>query len=146
MKENINQKIEEGNIVLKTGEILGKHQGLINYTIGQRKGLGISYKEPLYVVGLNKEKNEVIVGTEKNLYSKKLYATNINWLVFDSLNSQIECYAKVRYRAKEAKAMIIKENEKIKVEFEEPQRAITPGQSVVFYDKNGIVLGGGIIK
>lgn len=146
LKENISEKVQKGNITLKTGEILGKHQGLINYTIGQRKGLGISYKEPLYVIDLNKEKNEVIVGTEKDLYSKKLYATNINWLAFDSLNSQIECYAKVRYRAKEAKAIICKENGEIKVEFEEPQRAITPGQSVVFYDKNGIVLGGGIIR
>ena len=141
----MNEKIETGNIILKTGEILGKHEGLTNYTIGQRKGLGISYKEPLYVVNLDKEKNEVIVGTEKDLCSKTLYAKNVNWLVCEDINNKIECFAKVRYRAKEAKATIYKEGKKIKVEFDEPQRAITPGQSVVFYDEKGIVLGGGII-
>ena len=145
LKENINEKVKTGNIVLKAGEVLGKHEGLTNYTIGQRKGLGISYKEPLYVVDLNKEKNEVIVGTEKDLYSKTLYVTNVNWLVFEDVNNKIECYAKVRYRAKESKAIVYKEKGKMKVEFDEPQRAITPGQSVVFYDEKGIVLGGGII-
>lgn len=136
---------KKGNIVLRSGEVLGQHQGFINYTIGQRKGLGISYKEPLYVLALNKEKNEVIVGTEKELYGKELYAKEINWLVFDKLEKPIKCKAKIRYRAKEAEAMIYPEEDKIKVVFDSEQRAITLGQSVVFYDFDGIVLGGGKI-
>lgn len=142
LKKYIKEK--PGNIVLQNGQILGKHEGLTKYTIGQRKGLGISYKEPLYVVNLDKEKNEVVVGTEKQLYSKELYANGLNWLVFDKLQEEIKCYAKIRYRAKAAKAKIIPMEDKIKVEFEEPQRAITKGQSVVFYD-NDILLGGGKI-
>ncbi len=148
LKEHMKQQPKKGNIVLTTGEILGKHNGLINYTIGQRKGLGISYKEPLYVVALDMHKNQVIVGTEKQLYSSELEAIHLNWIidVENALQKGLECFAKIRYRAKEAKAKVIKENEKIKVVFQEPQRAITKGQSVVFYDEDGIVLGGGKIK
>ena len=148
LKEHMKQQPKKGNIVLTTGEILGKHNGLINYTIGQRKGLGISYKEPLYVVALDTHKNQVIVGTEKQLYSSELEAIHLNWIidVENALQKGLECFAKIRYRAKEAKAKVIKENEKIKVVFQEPQRAITKGQSVVFYDEDGIVLGGGKIK
>lgn len=138
-------KAKSGNIVLKTGEVIGTHKGLINYTIGQRKGLGIAYKAPLYVLDLDSTKNEVIVGEEKDLYKKELYADNLNWLIFDNLEKPIECLAKIRYRAKEAKAKVIPDGiDKIKVEFEEPQRAITKGQSVVFY-KDGVLLGGGKI-
>lgn len=143
--KNLSKEIEKGNIVLSTGEILGKHNGLINYTIGQRKGLGISYKQPLYVIRLDNIKNEVIVGTESELYSNKLYANNINWLAIDKLDKPLECYAKIRYRAKEARATIYNEKDRIRVEFEEPQRAITAGQSVVFYDEDGVVIGGGKI-
>ena len=143
-ENNIKQKV--GNIVLKTGEVLGKHSGLINYTIGQRKGLGIAYKEPLYVIELNREKNEVIVGTEKELYSKTLIANELNWLAFDKLDEDLECYAKIRYRAKEAKAIVKPQNnETVEVQFLEPERAITKGQAVVFYDEDGVLLGGGKI-
>ncbi len=142
LKDYIKEK--KGNIVLKNGEILGKHNGLTNYTIGQRKGLGIAYKEPLYVIKLDKEKNEVIVGTEDNLYSEELYANELNWLVFNNLEKEIECYAKIRYRANPAKAKVIPMGDKVKVKFLNPQRAITSGQSVVFYDED-ILLGGGKI-
>lgn len=143
--ENLTEKPKCGNIVLTSGEILGKHKGLINYTIGQRKGLGISYKEPLYVVALNKEKNEVIVGTEDKLYSDELYATDLNWIAIDKLNKKITAKAKIRYRAKESNCEIEAiDKETIKVKFYEPQRAITPGQSVVFY-QDDVVLGGGKI-
>ena len=139
------QKPKVGNIVLKDGTVLGKHKGLINYTIGQRKGLGISYKEPLYVIKLDIQKNQVIVGTEQDLYSKELIANEINWLAIDKLNEPLKLKAKVRYRAKEAECTVYPiENEQVKVIFDEPQRAITPGQSVVFYDED-IVIGGGKI-
>lgn len=146
LNKNINEKIENGNIVLKDGTVLGQHKGLIYYTVGQRKGLGIAYKEPLYVLKLDSKKNEVIVGTEEDLYSKELYANELNFLLDIDLSRPIEVMAKVRYRAKESKAILYpKEDGKVKVEFIEPQRAITPGQSVVFYIDDDIVLGGGKI-
>ena len=157
--ENRMNKQKEGNIILRNGEILGKHKGLINYTIGQRKGIRISYKEPLYVIELNQETNEVIVGTESELYSKKLFANSINWQIEPDIKQNLKCFAKIRYRAKEAEAIVRmrknespeksknknSENETLEIEFKEPQRAITKGQSVVFYDKDGVVLGGGKI-
>ena len=158
-------KPKEGNIILKNGKILGKHSGYVNYTIGQRKGLGVSFKEPLYVIGLNPLKNEVIVGKEQDLYADSLYVTNINWQVPNMEFEGKELFAKVRYRSKDAKCQIesikklenleninyignIKSNksEIIKIKFHEPQRAITPGQSIVFYDEKGVLLGGGKIE
>ena len=144
LEENSNIKPKVGNIVNSKGEILGKHTGLYNYTIGQRKGLGISYKEPLFVIGFNKERNEVIVGEENELYSKEILVTDINLLLVDEIKDWIEVEAKTRYSAKSAKAKIIQEENNIKVIFDEPQRAITPGQSAVFYIDD-IVLGGGKI-
>lgn len=144
-REKKSQK--EGNIKLTDGTILGKHQGLIFYTVGQRKGLGIAYKEPLYVIRLDYMTNEVIVGTEKELYRTTLYANAINFLLSIDLSKSMTVMTKIRYRAEAAEAMIYPiENDRIKVEFKEPQRAITPGQSVVFYIDDGIVLGGGKIQ
>lgn len=142
--KNQKEKQKQGNIVLKDGKILGKHNGLIYYTIGQRKGLGISYKNPLYVVKLDKEKNEVIVGEESDLYQKELKAKDCNFLLNIDLSKKIQITAKVRYRAKPSKATLFMENEVATVIFDETQRAITPGQSVVFYIDD-IVLGGGKI-
>ena len=99
-------KPKQGNIVMQDGTILGKHNGLIFYTVGQRKGLGIAYKEPLYVLKLNKEKNEVIVGPETELYTNELYANELNFLLDIDLSKPINIMAKVRYRAKEAKARL----------------------------------------
>ena len=142
-KKNITGK--KGKIVLRSGEIIGEHAGIINYTVGQRKGLGISYKEPLYVLELDSKKNQVIVGTERELYKTELEANQLNFLVDIDLTKSIEINAKIRYRAKEAQAILEVKGETAKVTFKEPQRAITPGQSVVFY-KDNIVLGGGRIK
>lgn len=144
LKKSGNKETKAGNIIMKDGTILGKHNGLINYTIGQRKGLGVSYKVPLYVIQLNKEKNEVIVGEEKDLYRKELKANECNFLLDIDLSKEVEIMAKVRYRAKEAKAMLKVENGIANVLFDEKQRAITAGQSVVFYIDD-MVLGGGKI-
>lgn len=134
-------KQKKGNIVLTDGTILGRHNGLINYTVGQRKGLGIAYKSPLYVLKLNNTTNEVIVGTEQELYSNELYANGLNFLLDIPLNEPIKIKAKVRFRAKEAEAILYPTKDGTsKIEFTEPQRAITPGQSVVFYIDD-IVLG-----
>lgn len=138
-------KQKEGNFILQDGTIVGKHQGLFRYTIGQRKGLGISYKVPLYVLGFQPLKNEIIVGEEKELYSKELYAKQLNFLLDIPMQGPIPVKAKIRYRAKEANAMLFVENKQAHVIFDEPQRAITPGQSVVFYIDDEIVLGGGKI-
>ena len=148
LEENATLNEKQGNIVTSKGEILGKHLGLYRYTIGQRKGLGISNKNPLYVIGLNKDKNEVIVGEENELYKKEFTVTDINLLLFDTIKEKMNVEVKTRYSSKCDKAQIIQEEEgkdKIKVILEEPQKSITPGQSAVFYDGD-IVIGGGKIK
>ena len=145
LENNSEIKPKKGNIVNSKDEILGKHTGLYNYTIGQRKGLGISYKVPLFVLGFNPAKNEVIVGEEKELYKKEITVTDINLLLVDEIKEPMEVDVKTRYSSKVAKAKISQEENDIKVIFDEPQRAITPGQSAVFYIGD-IVLGGGKIK
>ena len=145
LENNSDIKAKQGNIVNLKGEKLGTHTGLYKYTIGQRKGLGISNPVPLFVVGYNQAKNELIVGEEKDLYKKELYVTDINLLLADKLEQPLKVNAKIRYAAKEAPATITQvEPNKIKVEFDQPQKSITPGQSVVFY-VDDIVLGGGKI-
>ena len=144
LENNSNIKPKKGNIVNSKGEILGQHTGLYNYTIGQRKGLGVSYHVPLFVLGFNKEKNEVIVGEEKELYKKEITVTDINLLLIDEITQALEVDVKTRYSSKVAKAKLTQSEDKIKVIFNEPQRAITPGQSAVFYIDD-LVLGGGKI-
>ena len=144
LETNSNIKPKIGNIVNSQGKVLGKHNGLYNYTIGQRKGLGISNPVPLFVLGFNKDKNEVIVGEEKELYKSEILVTDINLLLVDKITNEIDVDVKTRYSAKLAKAKINQIQDKIKVNFYEPQRAITPGQSAVFYIGD-IVLGGGKI-
>ena len=145
LENNSDIKPKKGNIVTTKGEILGKHNGLYNYTIGQRKGLGISYKEPLFVVGFNKEKNEVIVGVKDEIYKKEMYVTDINLLLFDEIKEKMKVNVKTRYSSKEESATIeMIDNNTIKVEFENPVARITPGQSAVFY-LDDIVVGGGKI-
>lgn len=143
LTNNLDKLPDSGDFILNDGTIIGKHKGIIYYTIGQRKGLGISYKNPLYVLEINKDNNTIVLGEEKDLYRNSLIATNINLLV-DEL--PVNVLAKVRYRAKEAKAKLIWHDiDKVEVVFDEPQRSITKGQSVVFYE-NDICLGGGIIS
>ena len=145
IKNNSNNKFQKGNIINTKGDILGTHDGIINYTVGQRKGLGVSYKEPLYVLRIDKQNNQVIVGTEQELYTNEVLVEDINYLVTDLENKEIEVEAKVRYRAKPAKAKLYPlENERAKFVFDEPQRAVTPGQSLVFCIDD-IVVGGGKI-
>mgnify|MGYP000249329117 FL=1 len=134
-----------GNIINTAGEILGKHKGLALYTIGQRKGLGIAAKQPLYVLKLDQTNNSVVVGFEDEIFSQELIATDLNFLLFDKLTVAMEVKAKVRYAAKEASAFIVPlDGDKVRVIFKDKQRAITPGQAVVFY-QDDIVIGGGTI-
>ena len=146
LENNSDLKPKTGNIVNTKGEILGKHTGVYKYTIGQRKGLGISYKVPLFVIGFNPLKNQVIVGEENELYKKEILVKDINLLLFDKIEQPIEVDVKTRYSSKMAKAKINQESDDtIRVIFDEPQRAITPGQSAVFYIDD-IVIGGGKIE
>ena len=145
LETNSTLKPKEGNIVTKDGTILGKHNGLYHYTIGQRKGLGISYKEPLFVIGFNKAKNELIVGTKADIYKTEMLVNDINLLLVDEIKEPIKVSVKTRYSSKEENATIeMQDKNTIKVTFEEPVARITPGQSAVFYIGD-IVLGGGKI-
>ena len=147
LENNSDIKPKPGNIVNSKGEVLGKHTGLYNYTIGQRKGLGISYKVPLFVIGFNVPKNQVIVGEEKELYTKETIVKDINLILFDKIENELEVDVKTRYSAKCAKAKIKQiDEDTIKIEFDEPQRAVTPGQSAVFYIDDIVVGGGKIVK
>ncbi|MFW6036053.1 MAG: tRNA 2-thiouridine(34) synthase MnmA [Halothermotrichaceae bacterium] len=129
------------------GNKLGRHNGLHNYTIGQRKGLGIAAGYPLYVIKLDRENNAVIVGVDEQVYSKGLVADSLNWVRISSLEDDLNVKAKIRYNSKEEDAVIYPTDNKneVNVVFKEKQRAVTPGQSVVFYDGDTVV-GGGIIK
>jgi len=131
-----------GDIVDRCGRMLGKHKGILYYTIGQRSGLGISAKKPLYVTAIDAVHNQVIVGEKKDLFAAGLLAGEINILT-DNLPREAE--AKIRYRKKPARCLVRKEGEKLRVIFQEKQEAITPGQAVVLYDGDE-VLGGGVIE
>ncbi|MCX5850065.1 MAG: tRNA 2-thiouridine(34) synthase MnmA [Deltaproteobacteria bacterium] len=135
-------ELKQGPIVDMQGNILGRHRGIIFHTIGQRGGLGISHKTPLYVVSIDSDKNLIVVGEKKDLMAKGLLAGHINMLA-QFWPRQV--YAKIRYRKKEALCEVTNEKGRLKVIFAEEQEAITPGQSVVFY-ANDRVLGGGVIE
>ncbi len=138
-------KPKKGNIVDISGRILGQHNGIENFTIGQRKGLKISSTKPLYVVQLNKERNEVVVDIEEGLLNNMLTVSNINWIGIDNLTKEMRAKVRIRYRHTEDNATIYPiDNNRVKVIFDRPQKAITPGQVAVMYD-NDIVIGGGFI-
>lgn len=143
LNKNSDIKDSFGNVILN-GKVIGKHTGLYKYTIGQRKGLGIAHERPLYVIGFNKFKNELIVGEEKDLYVDSFRVKDYNLLLIDKLTEPMHVNVKTRYKSKEYPATIYMEDDFIKVEFDNPEKGITPGQSAVFY-VDDIVLGGGII-
>lgn len=146
IKKKTGVEIKPGETVDKDGKILGTHKGIPFYTIGQRRGLGIAYKEPLYVTAIDVEKNRIIVGVKKDVLKKSLVTGDLNWISVDGINKPITVMAKIRYNHKKAKAIVEKLGEDlVRVTFDEPQEAPTPGQAVVFYNKD-IVVGGGWIK
>jgi tRNA-specific 2-thiouridylase len=142
--------LKPGAIVDKQGKVLGKHQGLPLYTVGQRKGLGFAAGKPLYVIALDTAKNQVIVGNNADVFAQECIASDLNWILFDDLAGPMTVQAKIRYGAKESEAVVspligTTNKGKVHVVFRQPQRAITPGQSVVFY-LDDIVIGGGVIE
>ncbi|MGE5575716.1 MAG: tRNA 2-thiouridine(34) synthase MnmA [Syntrophothermus sp.] len=135
-----------GKIVDLDGRELGAHEGIAFYTIGQRKGLGVSSREPLYVVALDPDKNEVVVGPDEAVYARSLTASHNNFVAVESLTGVMEVTAKIRYNIKPAPAVIEPEKGgRVLVRFKEPQRAITPGQAVVYY-QGDLLIGGGVIE
>lgn len=147
IKENAGTSLPEGNFVDLDGNVLGRHQGITHYTIGQRKGLNLSMKRPVFVVEIRPETNEVVIGDTQDVFSDTLRCDHINWMAIDGLHGeQMQVSAKIRYSHKGAPCIIREvEDGLVECKFEEPQRAITPGQAVVFYDGDYVV-GGGIIR
>ena len=145
IRETTGRADEPGKFVDEAGRVIGGHKGLIHYTIGQRRGLGLSLREPLYVRAKNAADNTVALCPESGLYSKTLTASRANFITVEKLDRPARVRAKIRYRAPERPATVEQLSEdKIRIEFDEPQRAITPGQSVVLYDGDYVV-GGGVI-
>lgn len=140
-----NKKYPEGCFLDKEGNILGKHKGIIGYTIGQRKGLGLALKKPMYVISKDVENNNIILGDNSDLMTREFEAGNFNWICGEPPSKKVRAFARTRYNQKEASAQIFAlSDDRVKVIFDKPQRAITKGQSAVLYDGEK-VLGGGII-
>lgn len=139
------KKYPEGDFVDLEGNVLGRHKGIIRYTIGQRRGLGLSLKQSMYVVKVDPVSNTVVLGYNDDLFTTTLTANNVNLISIPEIKGELRCKARPRYNAKEAWATVTKlDQDKIQVVFDEPQRAITKGQAVVLYDED-VVIGGGTI-
>lgn len=144
IEKSLNRRIPEGRFILEeSGQTVGTHKGITGYTIGQRKGLGLSMGVPVFVTRIDTDNNNVYISKTDPLF-KELFCNDIVWQGIDDLKEPLPVTVKIRYTAKQAKAVISKYEKLIRVSFDEPQRAVTPGQSAVFY-KNDIVLGGGVI-
>lgn len=139
------KEYNEGDYVDTSGNILGRHKGVINYTIGQRKGLGIALGKPQFVISKDALSGRVVLGDEENLFYKRVRVTNVNYIPFDTLKEDMRVKAKLRYRHKEEDALLHPVEDGVIIEFDRPQRAPSAGQSAVFYDGK-TVIGGGIIE
>jgi tRNA-specific 2-thiouridylase len=135
---------QPGDIVDSQGKKLGQHQGIAFYTIGQRHGLGLASGKPLYVIRIEPKSNRIVLGHEKELYSQKLTAQKLNWISGKVPREPVAVKAKIRYKSKEAEATLFPRDDSVDVHFAQPQKAVTPGQAIVFYNLDE-VLGGGII-
>lgn len=146
IKDFNNRDYPDGNFILSDGKVVGNHKGIINYTIGQRKGLGIAWSEPLYVCGKNVSDNTVTLGTANELYCDSITAHSFNWIVYENPPEKpLNVTARTRCHGKEAAAEVTANSDgTVTVRFEEPQKATSQGQSVVLYDGD-VVIGGGII-
>jgi tRNA-uridine 2-sulfurtransferase len=146
IKTKTKGQIKEGDIVDASGNVLGRHKGILFYTIGQRRGLGIAHKEPLYVIEIDRKNNRVIVGTKKDVMKKSLIANDLNWISVPGIDKPMKVKAVIRYNHKKQPATVTPVGTtEVRVDFDSPQEAPTPGQAVVFYD-NDTVVGGGWIK
>ncbi len=146
IKNKTGVEIRPGEIVDRSGKVLGIHKGIPFYTIGQRRGLGIAHSEPLYVTGIDIGKNRLIAGERDEVMKKSLVARDMNWIAVEDIDKPISVMARIRYNHKKAPAVVTRlDKDSVRVDFDEPQAAPTPGQAVVFY-KSDVVVGGGWIK
>ena len=135
-----------GPILDVENRVIGQHKGIAHFTIGQRRGMGIAAPQPLYVIAIRSDENSIVVGKNEHLYKKTLLISRLNLISKDKLTGSLKAKAKIRYKHREAKAILSPfDSDQVLVQFERPQRAITPGQAVVFYDRD-VVVGGGIIE
>jgi tRNA-specific 2-thiouridylase len=149
LKKRAPEIFEEGKFIDTSGKTRGKHDGIANFTIGQRKRINVGSSIPLYVINIDPMTNTVILGAENDLYRKGLIVEDLNWVSINPPDNTIPCEVKIRYNSKPTKATIKLINNQVEVVFDEPQKSITPGQASVFYginDKADYVLGGGTIK
>ncbi len=145
LKDRTPHVFRPGPIIAKNGRVLGRHKGIVHFTIGQRRGMGIAAPQPLYVIEIQAEKNTIIAGPEEELYKNELQVSSLNIISLPKLMGNLEVKAKLRYKHNHAKAVIKPlSSNKALVKFSKPQRAVTPGQAVVFYDGD-VVIGGGTI-
>lgn len=145
--ENTDISLKEGNFVNLEGKIIGKHKGITHYTIGQRKGLNLSMGHPVFVTEIRPKTNEVVIGESEDVYASKLIANNVNYMSIEELSGKMLVTAKIRYSHSGDLCTIEKlEDGSVLCSFLKPQRAITPGQAVVFYDGDYVVGGGTIVK
>ena len=145
IEESTGEKIQPGNFVDMEGNILGQHKGIIHYTVGQRKGLGLALGKPVFVIEIRPETNEVVIGDREDSLSYTVRANQVNFMSVENIEGEIRVFAKIRYNHKGAWCTVKKTGaDEILCTFDEPQRAITPGQAVVLYDGD-YVLGGGTI-
>jgi len=146
LNRNSNKIAPSGEFVDGKGNVLGTHTGIINFTVGQRKGLGLSFGKPMYVIDIDAKNNQIVLGQNAEVFKDTLYATQVNFVYYQSILAPTRCVAKIRYSAVPAKCTIYPlKGDTIKVVFDEPQRAITPGQAVVFY-MDDYLIGGGTIE
>lgn len=145
IKANSETKIKPGNYIDMDGNIIGRHKGIVYYTIGQRKGLGMSFGKHMFVNSINAKTNEIVLGDNDKLFKTTVYADNISFMAVDSINEPLRAEAKIRYAHKKSTCTVSVENGVLKCVFDEPQRAVTPGQAVVVY-KDDYCLCGAIIK
>lgn len=147
LKKCVPDGAKPGPIVNKEGKVIGEHRGIIFYTIGQRRGMGIAAGEPLYVIAIERENNSIIVGKEKDVYGDELIANDVNYVAVARLREPTRVNAKIRYLHQASPAVVYPLNEnEVRVKFDKPQWAITPGQAVVFYDEDNVVGGGTILR
>ena len=145
IKNSTGKTIPKGNFVLADGKVIGEHQGIIHYTIGQRKGLNLSMGHPVFVTKIRPDSNEVVIGENEDLFVNTLICDRVNFMAMEGLDGEVRLKAKIRYNHPGAECVISPaEDGKVRVTFDQPQRAITPGQAVVFY-QGEYVAGGGII-
>ncbi len=146
--ENESERIPgAGEIVSTSGRVLAQHEGIHRYTVGQRRGLGISSPRPLYVVSIDAESNRVVVGHEEELLHEEFTAAGVNWIAFDEPRLPVRAEVRVRYRHQPAPALVTPlENNRARIRFDSPQRAITPGQATVFYRGDEVLGGGWIVR